>query len=236
MYNKSAKFYDALFHFRNYKSASEKLHQIVISHNPSAKTLLDTACGTGKHIEHLEKYFDTEGLDINDELLKIAKERCPQIKVHLCSMIEFDLKRKYDVVTCLFGSIAYAKTQDNLYKAIESMSNHLNESGLLIIEPYFSEDNYWLNHVTSNHYDEKDLKITWMYTSKKENGYGVSDINYLVGTPEEVSYFRERHELGLFNDEQYRDSMKKAGLDIEHSDESLFGKDVGNGMYIGIKK
>lgn len=236
MYNKSAKFYDALFHFRDYKAASEKLHEIVVSHNPSLKSLLDTACGTGKHMEYLKNYFETEGLDINGELLKIAEERCPGNKVHLCSMIEFDLKKKYDVVTCLFGSIAYVKTPENLYKSFDTMSKHLNPKGLLIVEPYFSDENYWVNHVTSNHYDEKDLKITWMYTSKKENGFAVSDINYLVGTPEEVSYFKERHELGLFNHQQYTDAMSKAGLEVKHSDESLFGKNVGNGMYIGVKK
>ncbi len=93
MFIKSAKFYDALYHFRDYKAASEKLFRIITNHNPSAKSLLDTACGTGKHIEHIGKYFNAEGLDISEELLNIAKERCPHNIVHIESMIDFDLKK-----------------------------------------------------------------------------------------------------------------------------------------------
>lgn len=235
MYNKSTKFYDALYHFRDYKGASENLYRIIENFNPSAKTLLDTACGTGKHMEHLRKYIEIEGLDVNEEFLEIAKVRCPENVFHLESMVDFDLKKKFDVVTCLFGSISYVKNIESLNKAIESMSKHLNPKGLLIIEPFFSRENFWTDRITSNHYDEKDLKISWMHTSKIKNGCGVYDIHYLVGTPEEISYFEEKHELGLFSDSQYRDAMIKAGLKIEHNQYGLFGEGVGNGMYIGVK-
>lgn len=235
LFKKSAKFYDALYHFRDYKTASEKLFRISTNYNPSAKSLLDTACGTGKHLEHLRKYFHAEGLDISEELLKIAKERCPENIFHLKNMIDFDLKKKFDVVTCLFSSIAYVKTLDNLYKTIDTMSKHLNPKGLLIIEPWFSKENFWTDRITVNHYDENDLKITWMYTSKIENGFSILDINYLVGTTEEVTYFKERHELGLFSDLEYRDAMMKAGFDVKYDSESLFGRGIGRGMYIGKK-
>ena len=235
MYNKSAKFYDALYHFRDYKAASEKLFKTVTNYNPSARSLLDTACGTGKHIEHLRNFFNVEGLDVSEELLEIAKVRCPGNVVHMQSMIDFDLKKKFDVITCLFGSIAYVKILDNLYKTIETMSTHLNPKGLLIIEPFFGKENFWTDRITANHYDESDLKITWMYTSKVENGYAVLDMNYLIGTTEEVTYFKEKHELGLFSDLEYRNAMIKAGLEVKYDSEGLFGKGIGNGMYIGIK-
>ncbi|MBS1550498.1 MAG: class I SAM-dependent methyltransferase [Bacteroidetes bacterium] len=231
MYKKSAEFYDALYHFKNYKEASEKLRNIIYRFNPKAKTLLDTACGTGKHIEYLREYFDAEGLDINEDLLNIAKQRCPEILFHLQSMIDFDLRKKYDVVTCLFSSIAYVKSVDNLFSAVSCMAEHLNPGGLLIIEPWFSRDTFWTDIVTVNHYDGKDLKITWMYTPKAENDLSILEINYLVGTPAEVTYFKERHELGLFDDSQYRSAMEKTGLKIEYDKYGLFGR----GMYIGIK-
>lgn len=231
MYKKSAEFYDALYHFKNYKEASEKLRNIIYRFNPKAKTLLDTACGTGKHIEYLREYFDAEGLDINEDLLNIAKQRCPEILFHLQSMIDFDLRKKYDVVTCLFSSIAYVKSVDNLFSAVSCMAEHLNPGGLLIIEPWFSRDTFWTDRVTVNHYDGKDLKITWMYTPKAENDLSILEINYLVGTPAEVTYFKERHELGLFDDSQYRSAMEKTGLKIEYDKDGLFGR----GMYIGIK-
>lgn len=231
MYNKSAKFYDALYHFIDYKTSSEKLREIINAYNPNARTLLDTACGTGKHIEHLKNYYNAEGLDINTELLKIAKSRSPGNIFHECDMTDFELNKKYDVITCLFSSIAYVKTSKNLYTAVSSMAKHLNKNGLLIIEPWFSKENFWVNNLTVNHYDEKDFKITWMYTSKRKDSLSILDIHYLVGTPEEVSHFTEKHEVGLFDKEEYSDAMETAGLKVSYDDKGLFGR----GMFIGIK-
>ena len=231
MYNKSAKFYDAIYHFKDYKAASEKLIKIIKNYNPDAGSLLDTACGTGKHIEYLKKCFDAEGLDLNRELLEIAKIRCPENVFHSGDITNFDLKKKYDVVTCLFSSIAYVKTVDNLNKAVSEMSKHLNPEGLLMIEPWFSKENFWTDRITVNHYDNENLKITWMYVSKIENGFSVLDINYLVGTPLEVNYFKEKHELGLFDNAHYLEAFKKAGLKVNYDNEGLFGR----GMYIGVK-
>ena len=114
---KSAKFYDALYHFKDYKKASDRLTEIIKLYNPNAESLLDTACGTGKHIEYLRNEFQCEGLDINHDLLEIAKERCEGIVFHESDMTEFDTGEKYDVVCCLFSSIAYVKTYENLCKA-----------------------------------------------------------------------------------------------------------------------
>ncbi len=231
MFTKSARFYDAIYHFKDYKAASEKLRKLIDSYHPGTKTLLDTACGTGKHIEYLKDYYDTEGLDLNEELLDIARKRCPKNLFHTADMCNFHIAKRYDVITCLFSSIAYVKTADKLFKAIENMSKHLNLKGLLIIEPWFSKESFWTGRITANHYDDKDLKITWMYTSQMKDELSVLDINYLVGTPEEVSYFKERHELGLFNDKQYTEAFKNAGLKVEYDKEGLFGR----GMFIGIK-
>lgn len=231
MFTKSAKFYDAIYHFKDYKAASEKLHVIIQEHNPGAKTLLDTACGTGKHIEHLQHHYETEGLDINEELLEIAKQRTPNSIYHIADISNFTLEKRFDVITCLFSSIAYLRTEEKLYSTLKYMEMHLNPGGLIIVEPWFSRENFRTGTITANHYDENDLKITWMYTSEIENNMSILDINYLVGTPEEVTFFRERHEIGLFDDSQYRKAITNTGLNVLYDSIGLFGR----GMYIGIK-
>ena len=231
MFTKSAKFYDAIYHFKDYKAASLKLDRIIKDKHPAAKTLLDTACGTGKHIEHLQHHYDVEGLDINEELLDVAKERCPNTVFHIADLSNFSLNKKFDVITCLFSSIAYVKSEEKLFSSLRYMSEHLNPDGLIIVEPWFSKENFRTGTITANHYDSNDLKITWMYTSEIENDMSVLDINYLVGTPDEVTYFKEKHEIGLFDDSQYRKAFTDAGLKVFYDNEGLFGR----GMYIGVK-
>lgn len=229
MFTKSAKFYDALYHFKDYAAASKQLHTLIGQICPAAGTLLDVACGTGQHLQHLQAHYRVEGLDLNAKLLEIARQRCPRVLFHEANMVDFNLGRSFDVVTCLFSSIGYVKTLDNLEKAISNMARHLNPGGVLFVEPWLSLENYWVGKLTANFVDQPCLKIAWMYTSELQGRMSVFDIHYVVGTSQGVDYFTERHEMGLFAHQDYLQAFTKCGLDVDHDPEGLFRR----GLYWG---
>lgn len=229
MFKASARFYDALYHFKDYAAASTQLHTLVQQHHPNARTLLDVGCGTGMHLAHLRNYYQVEGLDVSSEMLEVARERCPDIPLHEASMVDFRLENRFDVVACLFSSIGYVKSAANMRMAVASMAQHLRPGGVLILEPWFTPESYWVGRVTANFVDEPDLKIAWMYISEREDLLTVLNINYLVATPEGVEHFVERHEMGLFTHEEYLEAFAQAGLQVAYDPKGLFGR----GMYVG---
>lgn len=232
MFTKSAQFYDALYHFKDYVAASNQLKQMIEQRHPNSQTLLDVGCGTGKHVEYLQTDYQVEGLDLSAELLEVARKRCPNVPFHEASMVDFNLGQTFDVVTCLFSAIAYVKTIENMERSVATMARHLQPGGLLIVEPWISPEKYWLGKITANFVDQPDLKIAWMYTSEIEDLVSIFNIHYLVGTPEGVEHFTERHEMGLFTQEQYLEAFNKAGLDVDYDANGLFGR----GIYIGVKR
>ena len=76
MFTRSAS-YDALYGFKDYGAAVDALRQVLDSEAPGARTLLDVACGTGRHLELLRGSYAVQGLDINPDLLGVARQRCP---------------------------------------------------------------------------------------------------------------------------------------------------------------
>ncbi len=64
-------------------------------------------------------------------------------------MLDFELGKQFDVVTCLFSSIGYVQTVPNLRRAIQNMSDHLKPGGVLMIEPWFSRTQFLPNHVAA---------------------------------------------------------------------------------------
>ena len=229
MFTKSAPFYDALYHFVDYAAATEKLLQLIKTHNPDATTLLDVGCGTGQHLQHFRSSFAVEGLDIDGQLLAAARQRCPGVPFHRASMVDFDLPRRFDVITCLFSAIGYVETLENMRRSVATMARHLAPGGLLLVEPWFEPHRFWTNTITANHYERTDLKICWMYTSKREGNVSVLDIQYLVGTPDSVQQLSEQHRIGLFTRAEYTAAFRDAGLEAHFDPEGPFNR----GLYAG---
>lgn len=231
MFTKTAEYYDALYHFKDYRAACQQLHELIQEKAPQAKTLLDVACGTGKHLEYIQELYQAEGLDLNPELLQVARKRCPHLQFYQADMTDFKLPHSFDVVVCLFSSIGYVQTLENLSKAVNTMVSHLNPNGLLLIEPWIAPEKYWENKITTNFADMPNLKIAWMYTSKREGLTSIFDIHYMVGTPEGVCTFTEKHVMGLWTNAQYQQAFENAGIKVNYDPVGLFGR----GMYYGIK-
>lgn len=231
MFTKTAEYYDALYHFKDYEAACNDLHDLIKQQLPQAKSLLDVACGTGKHLQYLQNQYACAGLDLNPELLAVAHQRCPTVPLHHGDMTDFYLPTSFDVVVCLFSSIGYVQTAENLRKAITCFAQHLNPGGLLVLEPWITPEKYWVNKITANFVDQPNLKIAWMYTSQLQGLTSVFDINYLVGTAAGVSNFTERHVMGLWTDTEYRQAIEDAGITVHYDATGLFGR----GMYYGTK-
>ena len=232
MFANSAHLYDAVYSFKDYRAESEQLHALIEERSPGASTLLDVACGTGKHLEQLRAWYEVSGLDLDPQLLAIARERLGDVELHEGDMTAFSLGRRFDVVTCLFSSIGYVGTVERLDDAIAAMAAHLNPGGVLIVEPWLTPDVWIADRPHLLSVDEPDLKIARMTLSGREGRLAIMHFEYLVGTPAGIEAFSERHEAALFTDEEYRQAFVAAGLSVEHDPEGL----IGRGLYIGAAR
>ena len=232
MFDKSARLYDAIYSFKDYAAEAAHVHELIQQRAPGATTLLDVACGTGKHLEHLRAHYDAEGLDLNADLLAIARERNPEMKLHEGDMVDFDLDEQFDAVTCLFSSIGYVETVERLGQAIATMARHLSDRGVLIVEPWLTPEVFDEDRMGDLIcVEEPELKIARMNDSRIRGRLSVMTFHYLVATRQGISYFTEEHSPALFTHEEYVEAFRRAGLEVEHDPQGLMGR----GLYIGAR-
>jgi SAM-dependent methyltransferase len=149
MFDKSQNLYDAIYAWKDYPREAALLRGwIERAGIEDGASLLDVACGTGGHIPFLRYNYDVEGLDLDEGLLAIAREKNPGVVFHTGDMTDFDLGREFDVVTCLFSAVAYAQTTERLGKAIGAMARHLKPGGVLIFDPFVAPD-AWKGYASS---------------------------------------------------------------------------------------
>ena len=125
MFSNSARIYDAVYSFKDYGAEAERVHELIQERSPGASSLLDVACGTGKHLEQFRRWYpDVAGVDLDEGLIDVARDRLDDVPLQLADMTSFDLGRKFDAVTCLFSSIGYVGTVERLASAIAAMAAH----------------------------------------------------------------------------------------------------------------
>lgn len=233
MFHESADIYDAIYlsQGKDYAAEALKIRELAGRCQRSAgRSLLDVACGTGLHAANLREYFDVEGLDLDEGMVAAARRKYPNLKFSQGDMLDFRLNRTFDVVTCLFSSIGYLKTPARLDQAIQTMGNHLTPGGVLIVEPWFTPETWHPGTAHAVYVNQPDLKIARMNISEGDGRLSWFEFHYLVATREGVRYFTERHELGLFTHEEYLAAFQRAGLEVFHDPDGLYGR----GLYIGV--
>jgi SAM-dependent methyltransferase len=230
VFTRSADIYDAVYSFKDYAAEAGRVLELIQARTPAASTLLDVACGTGKHLEQLARWYEVQGLDVNEELVEIARERLGKsAHIHLADMTSFDFGRSFDAVTCLFSSIAYVGTEERLDAAIGAMARHLEPGGTLVLEPWITPENWIVGRPHLVAVDQPDLKIARANVSARDGDLAIMEFHYLVTTTEGTRHFTERHEAALFTEAQYRRAFERAGLTVELDEEGL----IGRGLYLG---
>jgi SAM-dependent methyltransferase len=232
MYSSTAHIYDALYSFKDYAAEAAEIHGLIQERRPGARTLLDVATGTGKHLEQFRRWYEVEGTDVEPAQLAVARERLPDVPLHPADMTDFDFGRRFDAVTCLFSSIGYVKTPERLRAAVAAMARHLEPGGVLVVDPWFDADAWIVGHVGALFVDEPELKIARFNVAERDGDVSWMDMHHLVATPAGVEHIVARHELGLFTVEQHEEAFRAAGLDVEHFPDALNGR----ARYVGVRR
>ena len=231
MFTQTAKQYDAVYSYKDYEAESKLITELVRARVTNARILLDVACGTGKHLEHLSKNFESAGVDLDTEMLAIARERLPELSIHHGDMCDFQLDTKFDAVLCLFSSIAYTKTLERMEQAVANMAGHVNPGGMLLMEGWVTPESWIVGKVRTEIYETDDGFVARMALMEPiERGRLV--LEYMIGDSSGISHVTETHEMGWFTHNEYLNAFKKADLTTEYIEEGLTGR----GIYIGIKQ
>jgi SAM-dependent methyltransferase len=233
MFVHSAQFYDAIYAWKDYAAEARRLKALLAERLRIAgrRTLLDVACGTAAHAPYLRDDYAYEGLDLDPQMLALAQERFPDLPFHQGDMLDFNLGRQFDVVTCLFSSIAYVKTPQRLEQATATMARHVRPGGMLVIEPFVGPQEWQAGRPTATFVDREDLKIARMSVGAREGDVALLDFEYLIATSAGIERYSERHELGLFTDAHYQRAYRAVGFAVTRDEEGLMGRS----LYLGVR-
>jgi trans-aconitate methyltransferase len=238
MFSASAELYDLIYSaFKDYPREATELAGIIRRARPQARTVLDVGCGTGEHARLLTEAhgFEVDGLDLDPTFVRLARAKLPHGSVYEADMTSFEIRRRYDVILCLFSSIGYVRTLHNVRRTLDRFRAHLADGGIVLVEPWLPPELFRPGTVRINTAESERVSVARMSHTEAEDRLSRLHFEYLIGRPEGIEHVVETHELGLFTTEEMLECFDRAGLRATYDAKGPGGRGLFLASVVGVQ-
>ena len=199
-YKEFAKYYDKFYQNKNYKKETEFLKNFI---NANDK-ILDVGCGTGIHAALLtDNGFEVDGLDLNKEMLEIAKTRL-KTNLYWQNILEIDISKKYNMIISMFAVFNHLKDTDELMRGLMNLKQLLHDGGKIIIDLHNPQS----SGSKIDTYDNMSRVMKWNYDRSLK--IEKSDIIFEI---DGIKY-TDTHTFRIFTIDEMKECCEQVGLKV----------------------
>ncbi len=229
--------YDQLYRGRGKDFADEaaKLAHVVRARKPDANSLLDVACGTAEHLRFLlPEFADVAGLELSPQMRAVASAKLPGVPIHDGDMRDFHIGRTFDAVCCLYSSIGYMSTVEDLGSSIATMARHVPRGGVVVVEPWWFPERFLDGYVGDAMVREGDRTVVRVSHSVRIDQVVRQEAHFVVADPMGIRHFVNVQVLTLFTQDEYRAAFDHAGCTAELVTGEQCWSD--RGLFVGVRQ
>lgn len=204
------KYYHILYKNRNYTEAENFIKNLTSDLSiDSNKSILDLACGKGRHSIFLNKLgHTTTGVDLSKESIQHASQYSTEtLDFFVHDMREKIKDKSFDYVFNLFTSIGYFEDENDNIKMLNSIDSYTNKDGVLVID-FMNAHKVVANLVL----DEVKIidGLTFNINRKLENGFIIKTISFTDNNQDFV--FQEK--VQALQLEDFKNYLKETNFSI----------------------
>jgi len=235
MFHELANYYDSFVAEKDYRAEAGRLERLARQFQRSrGNSWLDAACGTGRHLEFLRRRHSVAGVDSSEAMLRIARRRLPGVPLHQGDIRDFRLRRTFDVVTCLFGTIGHIGSERELRSTFHCLAKHLRPGGVAIVEPWIDPDRFRDGMIHLMTYVSPTTALARLTYSRRRGRHSVLRSHYLIGEEGRgLRHLQETDASGLLlSRRELVQLMESAGLSAQYIRRGLR---PGFGLLLGVR-
>jgi SAM-dependent methyltransferase len=215
MYGRRARYYDLIYHWKDRCAEAARLREVLSQEGViEGASLLEAACGTGAAIEPLQNRYSLKGFDLSPAMLKIARSRLPNVYFFEADMTDFSVEQPVDALLCLASSIAYVYPEARLRTAAENFARAVRPGGVLIIEPWLTEETFKREELLIHTYESETVKLCRSIIRNRDGQLVIAKNHWLAWEKgmSDVEYFSEFHHLWLWSTRTLLETFESAGF------------------------
>ena len=215
-----AAYYDTLMSFVNYPGWVQYIEEILSQNGSKKRTIFDLACGTGVCLELWNnKGYRTFGLDRSLAMLEVCRGRFRDSAENVPMLINGDMRsfaigRKVPIITCLYDSLNYLLSEEELRTCFRNVYDALEPRGVFIFDMNTVRclRDEWGNGT----YNRQDDNIHSVWSNTYDYTTGISTLRltltvYNNGTANAINEMHQERGYPLISIAQF---LSEAGFDF----------------------
>ena len=226
-YKEFAKYYDKFYQNKDYQKEVNFLKNFI---NKKDK-IIDIGCGTGIHASLLEKDgYTIDGLDLNKEMLDIAKNRLSG-NLYNQNILNIKLNKKYNTIISMFAVINHLKDTIELEQVLFNLKKILLPNGKIIIDLHNPKS----SGTKTDSYDNIKRTMIWDYDKKLK----IEKSKIIFEIDNDI--YNDSHAFRIFTIKEITETCEKVGLKVSNIFENynidkIGNKDSKNLQFIIVRK
>ncbi len=223
-YKEFAKYYDRFYKNKDY----EKEVGFLMNFIKEGDEIIDIGCGTGIHASLIsQKGFYVDCLDLNDEMLEVAKTRLKS-NFYSQNILDINIDKKYDVIISMFAVLNHLKSVDELEKCLSNLRGILKDDGKIIIDLHNPQS----SGSKKDSFDNMTRIMEWNFN--KRTRIEKSKITFFI----DDKRYDDSHVFKIFTIEEVKECCDRVGLKVlnvyENYDIDKEGKETSKNLQFVI--
>jgi len=216
-YTRFAYAYDRMMENVDYDRWARYVKDLFEYYGPIPKRVLDIACGTGQVTVRLARSgYEMFGVDKALEMMLVAREKAKSMGVKIglaqSDMRSLPFKRTFDAAICLYDSINYMLSRDDLRRAFLSAASVLKTGGLYIFD-VTTERNIVLHfHLQTFAETEDDFSYIWKNVYSFRDKICRTVLTFFIKDGDTYRRYDELHVQKIFEVNEVKEELEKAGF------------------------
>ncbi len=200
----------------NYSEWAEYINSLCLHYQHPIENVLEMACGIGTFTSYLAEYgYEILAVDNSETMIRLAKEMntSPRITFKVGDMRSFTSKRKFDTILCIYDSVNYLISKEDLALAIKMMGDCLQPRGLLIFD-VTTVTNSLTNFDHTQEIEETTDFLYWRRSKYlRREKLQINDFTIFLKDGNVYRRFHEKHQQRIYTFQTVKAAIKNAGLE-----------------------
>jgi len=224
-YSVLADIYDIVMADVDYETWADYIDEIILMHQPSARSILELACGTGTIALSLEELdcYEISATDGSPDMIRIARQKAAkansEINFQTMNFLDLSFERSFDVIYMVFDSLNYLHTKEDIIQLHKEVKNILNPGGIFVYDFTTPRNSRKAIRFLNN----ESKTVDGEYRYHRESSFNAKDrihtnrfhIEKLDETNGDIiEKFEEQHQQKIYTLDDIQSILKKTDFEI----------------------